>query len=194
MIEPMVEGTRNVTEASVEMGVKPMVFTYSNGVVYMNPHNDPRSIVDDDHWSHLDYCIHTNALITLALTTHKYKHKFYVETGGIPWANFVSWCGQNWYNYAKTLEEKFAWEIAERRNLDMVVINPCLVVGPLLQSTMNGNTDHIYAANVASTKANLLSCWKTVPSLSNAYQVHAFKEKIAALFCVILKYGELNEK
>ena len=68
-----------------------------------------------------------------------------LDTGENPWANYVSGCGslQNWYCYAKTLAEKSAWEIAERRNLDMAVINPCLVVGPLLQSTMNASTAHI---------------------------------------------------
>ena len=69
VIEPAVEGTRNVMEACAEMGVKRVVFTSSIGAVYMNPHRDPRAIVDDDCWSDLEYCIHTNVFITFALTT-----------------------------------------------------------------------------------------------------------------------------
>ncbi|CAE5963437.1 unnamed protein product [Arabidopsis arenosa] len=37
-----------------------------------------------------------------------------------------------WYGYAKTLGEREAWRIAEEKGLDLVVVNPSFVVGPLL--------------------------------------------------------------
>lgn len=37
-----------------------------------------------------------------------------------------------WYAYAKTLGEREAWRIAEETGLDLVVVNPSFVVGPLL--------------------------------------------------------------
>ncbi|KAA8529171.1 hypothetical protein F0562_034030 [Nyssa sinensis] len=37
-----------------------------------------------------------------------------------------------WYAYAKTLAEKEAWRIAEESGIDLVVVNPSFVVGPLL--------------------------------------------------------------
>lgn len=39
---------------------------------------------------------------------------------------------QLWYGYAKTLGEREAWRIAEEKGLDLVVVNPSFVVGPLL--------------------------------------------------------------
>lgn len=39
-----------------------------------------------------------------------------------------------WYAFAKTLAERMAWQIAEERGLDLVVVNPSFVVGPLLSS------------------------------------------------------------
>jgi cinnamoyl-CoA reductase len=137
VIEPAVKGTRNVMEACAEIGVKRVVFTSSIGAVYMDPRRDPLAIVDDDCWSDLDYCIHTN----------------------------------NWYCYAKTLAEKSAWEIAERRNLEMVVINPCLVLGPLLQSTMNASTAHImkYLTGSAKTYANLTQAYVDVRDVADAH-------------------------
>ncbi|KAF0901125.1 hypothetical protein E2562_038034 [Oryza meyeriana var. granulata] len=39
----------------------------------------------------------------------------------------------NWYCYAKTVAEQAAWELAKERRLDLVVVNPSLVLGPLLQ-------------------------------------------------------------
>ncbi|KAM3739302.1 hypothetical protein ACB098_08G014400 [Castanea mollissima] len=37
-----------------------------------------------------------------------------------------------WYAYAKTLAEKEAWRIAKESGMDLVVVNPSFVVGPLL--------------------------------------------------------------
>ncbi|KAK2375633.1 NAD(P)-binding Rossmann-fold superfamily protein [Trifolium repens] len=36
-----------------------------------------------------------------------------------------------WYAYAKTLGEKEAWRIAKESGVDLVVVNPSFVVGPL---------------------------------------------------------------
>lgn len=41
-------------------------------------------------------------------------------------------CLQLWYAYAKTIAEKEAWRIAEESGIDLVVVNPSYVVGPLL--------------------------------------------------------------
>ncbi|KAE8100736.1 hypothetical protein FH972_018600 [Carpinus fangiana] len=37
-----------------------------------------------------------------------------------------------WYAYAKTLAEKEAWRMAKESGMDLVVVNPSFVVGPLL--------------------------------------------------------------
>ncbi|XP_030549485.1 tetraketide alpha-pyrone reductase 2-like [Rhodamnia argentea] len=37
-----------------------------------------------------------------------------------------------WYAYAKTIAEKEAWKLAEQYGIDLVVVNPSVVVGPLL--------------------------------------------------------------
>ncbi|KAK6134066.1 hypothetical protein DH2020_032163 [Rehmannia glutinosa] len=44
------------------------------------------------------------------------------------------YCKNNnmWYAYAKTIAEKEAWKIAEESGIDLVVVNPSFVVGPLL--------------------------------------------------------------
>ncbi|KAI9169086.1 hypothetical protein LWI28_006753 [Acer negundo] len=39
---------------------------------------------------------------------------------------------QLWYAYAKTIGEKEAWRIAKDWGIDLVVVNPSFVVGPLL--------------------------------------------------------------
>ncbi|XP_054823210.1 tetraketide alpha-pyrone reductase 2-like [Prosopis cineraria] len=37
-----------------------------------------------------------------------------------------------WYAYAKTVAEREAWKVAKQSEIDMVVVNPSFVVGPLL--------------------------------------------------------------
>lgn len=39
---------------------------------------------------------------------------------------------QLWYAYAKTIAEREAWRIAKENGMDLVVVNPSFVVGPLL--------------------------------------------------------------
>ena len=39
---------------------------------------------------------------------------------------------QLWYAYAKTTAEREAWQLAKESGLDLVVVNPSFVVGPLL--------------------------------------------------------------
>lgn len=39
---------------------------------------------------------------------------------------------QLWYAYAKTIAEQEAWKEAEESGIDLVVVNPSFVVGPLL--------------------------------------------------------------
>ncbi|CAK7345957.1 unnamed protein product [Dovyalis caffra] len=47
---------------------------------------------------------------------------------------------KNWYNLSKTEAESEAWEYAKRSGLDVVVICPSLILGPILQSTVNAST------------------------------------------------------
>ncbi|XP_010458237.1 PREDICTED: cinnamoyl-CoA reductase 1-like [Camelina sativa] len=42
-----------------------------------------------------------------------------------------------WYAVSKTLAEVEAWRLAKEKGIDLVVINPGLVLGPLLQPTLN---------------------------------------------------------
>lgn len=65
------------------------------------------------------------------------------------WSN-LDYCQKYnlWYAYAKTIAEKEAWKFAEEQGLNLVVVNPSFVVGPLL------------APEPTSTLAALLSIMK----------------------------------
>jgi len=44
---------------------------------------------------------------------------------------------QLWYAVSKTLAEEAAWKFVKENNIDMVTINPAMVIGPLLQPVLN---------------------------------------------------------
>ncbi|CAN6216278.1 unnamed protein product [Urochloa humidicola] len=50
---------------------------------------------------------------------------------------------QNWYSISKTLAELEAFDYAKRTGLDVVSVCPSLVIGPLLQSTVNASSSVI---------------------------------------------------
>ena len=44
---------------------------------------------------------------------------------------------QLWYVVSKTLAEEAAWKFAKEKGIDIVTINPAMVIGPLLQPSLN---------------------------------------------------------
>ncbi|GLU10984.1 hypothetical protein SLE2022_277570 [Rubroshorea leprosula] len=50
---------------------------------------------------------------------------------------------KHWYQLSKTLAEKAAWKFAEENGIDLVAINPGVVIGPLLHPTINLSVDFI---------------------------------------------------
>ncbi|CAL9051547.1 unnamed protein product [Musa banksii] len=53
----------------------------------------------------------------------------------------LEYCRQNelWYPASKTLAEKAAWEFAEGNGLDVVVVNPGTVTGPIIPPAINAS-------------------------------------------------------
>ncbi|EFJ22121.1 hypothetical protein SELMODRAFT_175949 [Selaginella moellendorffii] len=48
-----------------------------------------------------------------------------------------------WYILSKTLAEQEAWKFAKEKGLNLVTINPAMVIGPLLQPTLNTSCEII---------------------------------------------------
>jgi len=46
---------------------------------------------------------------------------------------------QIWYSVSKTLAEKAAWEFAEQEGLQIAVLNPGMVLGPMLTPSVNAS-------------------------------------------------------
>lgn len=78
---------------------------------------------------------------------------------------------QNWYCYGKTVAEQAAWEKAKESGVDLIVVNPVLVIGPLLQSTLNASTIHIlkYLNGSAKTYVNATQAYVDVRDVALAH-------------------------
>lgn len=48
-----------------------------------------------------------------------------------------------WYVLSKTLAEDAAWKFVKEKGIQMVTINPAMVIGPLLQPTLNTSAEAI---------------------------------------------------
>ena len=44
-----------------------------------------------------------------------------------------------WYPLSKTLAEKAPWDFAKEKGLDIVVVNPRTVMGPIILPTLNSS-------------------------------------------------------
>ncbi|KAH7547473.1 cinnamoyl-CoA reductase 1 [Ziziphus jujuba] len=75
---------------------------------------------------------------------------------------------KNWYCYGKTVAEKAAWELAKEKGVDMVVVNPAVVFGPLLQPTINISTLHIlrYLTGSVNTYPNTVQAYVHVKDVA----------------------------
>lgn len=68
-----------------------------------------------------------------------------------------------WYVLSKTLAEDAAWKFAKEKGLDIVTINPAMVIGPLLQPTLNTSAAAIL--NFINGKRNVKTIFATVRDL-----------------------------
>ncbi|KAL8529912.1 hypothetical protein ACS0TY_007109 [Phlomoides rotata] len=59
------------------------------------------------------------------------------------WFSNKVYCEESklWYPLSKIMAEEAAWKFAEEIGIDLVVMNPGLVVGPLLQPTLNSTAE-----------------------------------------------------
>lgn len=104
---------------------------------------------------------------------------------------------KNWYCYAKTVAEQDAFESARRRGIDLIVVNPVLVLGPLLQPTVNASTEHVmkYLTGSAKTYVNAAQAYVHVKDVAEAhvrvYEAPAARGRYICAEGTTLHRGEL---
>ncbi|CAL5375532.1 unnamed protein product [Camellia sinensis] len=190
MVEPAVNGTKNVIIAAAEVKVRRVVFTSSIGAVTMDPNRSPDAVVDESCWSDLEFCKSTKEIHTGVDQNMGVDHLLFqspssphnqvslkqrkpeggnFEQGKIRIKD--SLYEQNWYCYGKAVAEQAASNEAKERGVDLVVVNPVLVLGPLLQPTLNASIIHVlkYLNGSAKTYANSVQAYVDVKDVALAH-------------------------
>ncbi|XP_028787769.1 cinnamoyl-CoA reductase 1 isoform X1 [Neltuma alba] len=146
LIEPAVRGTLNVLRSCAKStSLKRLVLTSSISAVMCNGKPLTSDVVLDES----------------CFSTPDGCEQFSPE-----------WTG---YKLSKTLAEGAAWKFAKENNIDMVTINPAMVIGPLLQPTLNASVEAILILfNGAKTFPNKVYGWVHVKDVADAH-IKAFE-------------------
>ncbi|XP_039119682.1 cinnamoyl-CoA reductase 1-like [Dioscorea cayenensis subsp. rotundata] len=78
---------------------------------------------------------------------------------------------KNWYCYGKAVAEQAACQRAKEKGVDLVVVTPVLVMGPLLQPTINASIVHIlkYLDGAVKTYTNAVQAYVDVRDVAMAH-------------------------
>ncbi|XP_061352036.1 cinnamoyl-CoA reductase CAD2-like [Gastrolobium bilobum] len=99
-----------------------------------------------------------------------------------------------WYVLSKTLAEDAAWKFAKENNIDMVTINPAMVIGPLLQPVLNTSAASVLnIVNGAQTFPNASVGWINVKDVANAH-IQAYEIASASgRYCLVERVVHYSE-
>ncbi|XP_021772106.1 cinnamoyl-CoA reductase 1-like [Chenopodium quinoa] len=88
------------------------------------------------------------------------------------WFSDPDFCRESkeWYALSKVLAEDAAWKFAKDKGIDMVTINPSVVIGPLLQPTLNtSSAAFAQLFSGSETYPNITFSWVHVKDVANAH-------------------------
>ncbi|CAN6483299.1 unnamed protein product [Victoria cruziana] len=101
---------------------------------------------------------------------------------------------KSWYVLSKTLAEEHAWKFAKKVKLDMVTINPAMVIGPLLQPTLNTSSAAILKLiNGSPTFPNATFGWVNVKDVAEAHILALEDVSASGRYCLVERVVHYSE-
>ncbi|KAK1429494.1 hypothetical protein QVD17_11703 [Tagetes erecta] len=112
------------------------------------------------------------------------------------WFSDQGFCTETkmWYPLSKTLAEEAAWTYVKDKAIDMVTINPALVIGPLLQPTLNTSARAILRLINAPTYSNITAGCVHVKDVANAHILAFETPSASGRYCMaesVVHFSEL---
>ncbi|PIA53486.1 hypothetical protein AQUCO_00900229v1 [Aquilegia coerulea] len=99
-----------------------------------------------------------------------------------------------WYVLAKTLAEQSAWKFAKDHGMDIVTIHPSMVIGPLLQPTLNTSAAIILKfINGAKAYDNAAYGFVDVRTVANAHILAFEIPSASGRYCIVEKVTHCSE-
>ncbi|KAD4384454.1 hypothetical protein E3N88_24622 [Mikania micrantha] len=112
------------------------------------------------------------------------------------WFSDPGFCKETklWYPLSKTLAEEAAWKYVKEKAIDMVTINPAMVIGPLLQPTLNTSARAIFRFINASTYNNITVGCVHVKDVATAHILAFETPSASGRYCMaesVVHFSEL---
>ncbi|KAI7755680.1 hypothetical protein M8C21_033564 [Ambrosia artemisiifolia] len=112
------------------------------------------------------------------------------------WFSDQEFCKETklWYPLSKTLAEEAAWKYVKEKAIDMVSINPAMVIGPLLQPTLNTSARAIFNLINGSTYSNITVGCVHVKDVANAHILAFETPSASGRYCMaesVVHFSEL---
>jgi nucleoside-diphosphate-sugar epimerase len=112
------------------------------------------------------------------------------------WFSNPDFCRESklWYVLSKTLAEDAAWKFVKEKGFDMVTINPAMVIGPLLQPTLNTSAAAVLSLiKGAGSFPNASFGWVNVKDVAEAH-VQALEIPSAnGRYCMVERVAHYSE-
>ncbi|EXB93324.1 hypothetical protein L484_015312 [Morus notabilis] len=101
---------------------------------------------------------------------------------------------KQWYVLSKTLAEDAAWKFVKEKGIDLVTMNPAMVIGPLLQPTLNTSAAAILnLINGAQTFLNFTLGWVNVKDVANAHILAYEVPSASGRYCLVESVAHYSE-
>ncbi|OEL20086.1 Cinnamoyl-CoA reductase 2 [Dichanthelium oligosanthes] len=102
---------------------------------------------------------------------------------------------QQWYVVSKTLAEEAAWKFSRDNGFEIVTINPAMVIGPLLQPTLNTSAEAILKLinGSSSTYPNFSFGWVNVKDVALAHILACEVPSANGRYCVVERVAHYSE-
>ncbi|WZZ15990.1 hypothetical protein YC2023_109079 [Brassica napus] len=201
LLDPAVKGTINVLSTCLKTpSVKRVVLTSSIAAVAFNGMpRTPDTIVDESWFADPEYCRAAKKISRVILAGgKKLQGKKTTE--------------ELWYVLSKTLAENAAWKFAKENDMQLVSINAAMVIGPLLQPTLNTSAAAVlslikgrekaftftklerwFTSSGAQTFPNATFGWVNVKDVANAH-IQAFENPDAnGRYCLVERVAHYSE-
>ncbi|KAL5229307.1 hypothetical protein ABZP36_017572 [Zizania latifolia] len=102
---------------------------------------------------------------------------------------------KQWYVLSKTLAEEAAWKFSKDNGTDIVTINPAMVIGPLLQPSLNTSAEAILKIinGSSSTYPNFSFGWVNVKDVALAHILAYEVPSANGRYCVVARVAHYSE-
>ncbi|XP_050893979.1 phenylacetaldehyde reductase isoform X1 [Lathyrus oleraceus] len=102
-----------------------------------------------------------------------------------------------WYQFAKTLAEEVATKFLTENNIDCIVMNPAMTIGPLLQPEINESSTLILdLINGSETFTNAAVAWINVKDVAIAHILAYEDSSASGRYCLserVIHFSELTK-